>query len=460
MESEVVARLRRLALEQFVRSPAELSRYARARDIKHTQKDAKEALKTNVASQVLAPKARFAGASAAERPGSRIQADLAEFPVTKKDPASTPYALVATDVFTRQTYAEPMADKTAATTNAAMQKVLSKMPEEARNAALTTDGGREFGEVDKVLQGSAFHRLKHGLNDIAVVDRAMQTLKGKLATARATRGGSWDEHLAKVVDSYNNNPRAAVHGPPSGADDPDAQGFLVLQDNANRFRQNFNVARQRVQAIQEAGAVRAAISDGARAHKPRYGPVREVDHISPGALHVVDSTGAKVLLKTALPVPRGSEEPQATFGTKEVTRRPMGVRSLTRRKRPMSGPIPAAASRAFDAPVAEASSSSVPQAPVEAHLGPAVRPKESVHDRLVALRLLHGGQVTKPAEERAALAAERERARVAREEEAARKALEKADKKKAEDERKKRHQEMMRAENKASAARLREAMKK
>ena len=176
---------------------------------------------------------------------------------------------------------------------------------------------------------------------------------------------------------------------------------------------------------------------------------------------MVDSKGEKVLLKTALPVPRGSEEPQATFGTKEVTRRPMGVRSLTRRKRPMSGPIPAAASRAFDAPVAEAaSSSSVPQAPVEAHLGPAVRPKDSVHDRLVALRLLHGGQVTKPAEERAALAAERERARVAREEEAARKAAEKAAKKKADDEQRKRHQEMTRAENKASAARLREAMKK
>ena len=75
----------------------------------------------------------------------------------------------------------------------------------------------------------------------------------------------------------------------------------------------------------------------------------------------------------------------------------MGVRSLQglrKRQNPMSGRIREAASRAFDAPVAEASSSSVPQAPVEAHLGPAVRPTASVHDRLVARRLLHAGQVT------------------------------------------------------------------
>jgi len=100
---DVVARLRTLARENFASSAGDLRRIARGQGVKHSAVELKEALKANPATQVLAPKPRFVGKAAAERPGARVQLDLAEFPQTEHDPHSTPYALVGTDVFTRQT---------------------------------------------------------------------------------------------------------------------------------------------------------------------------------------------------------------------------------------------------------------------------------------------------------------------------------------------------------------------
>ena len=108
---DVIARLRQLSRDHFATSARDLRRIALGYGVEHKVADVQEALRPNVATQVLAPKARFAGKAAAEGPGARVQMDAAEFPRTKQDPRSTPYALVATDVFTRQTYAEPLKSK-------------------------------------------------------------------------------------------------------------------------------------------------------------------------------------------------------------------------------------------------------------------------------------------------------------------------------------------------------------
>ena len=134
----MVERLRKLALDNFATSPAELRRLAKLNQLQASGKDLVEALKTNSAVQVLAPKQRYAMKSAAETPGSRIQADLAEFPHTKKDTDHPRYALVATDVYTRQVAAEPMKDKTSTTTDEAMKRVLARLPNDGHNASVST----------------------------------------------------------------------------------------------------------------------------------------------------------------------------------------------------------------------------------------------------------------------------------------------------------------------------------
>ena len=400
----MVQRLKQLALEHFATSPAELKRYARGQGIPHTGKDVVEALKTNAALQVFAPKARFASVSAAERPGSRIQADLAEFPATKENPnPKHKYALVATDVYTRQTYAEPLENKTAKVTNAAMAKVLDKMPDHARNAALTTDGGQEFSGLETLKDRETIHRLKVGRNDISIVDRSLQTLKAKLANARANHGGSWDSSLQKVVTSYNENPRAAVHGAPINADQPDAQGFAVLQDNAERFQHNFDVALARKKDVAEAGAVRPAISDGSRQHKPRYGPVAQIASTEPGGLHAVDAKGNRILLKTAQVVDKTTTEPKAVFGTRERKRigmTPAEIQArLKRARRSMVGPIPKAASNAFGQEEAPA-----PSAPsgIAHPVAASLRPVLSAAEKSAYLRARFvGGEAKRTPEEQA-----------------------------------------------------------
>ena len=420
---DVVAQLRRLAHEQFATSPAELKRFAKARGLAFTGKDVTEALKTNVAHQILAPKQKFASVSAAERPGGRIQADLAEFPVTKNNPNPRyESALVATDVFTRQTYAEPLRTKSKVEVSQAMRKVLQKMPGHGNGAAVSTDSGGEFRGVDAIMKArGGVHRLKVGRNDIAVVDRSLQTLKVKLANALANHGGAWDKNLGKVVKSYNDNPRAVVHGPPATAGQPDTvQNFVTLQDNANKFVHNFEVSRKREQEVYAAGAVRPAIEDGSRGHKPRYGKVAQIESLEDGGLHAIDTNGNKILLKTALVTARESAEPKNLFGTQATRpKRPTfeEVRARLRRFRAMHGPIPAAASRVFEpsAPSgvahepaasllnpAPSAPSGIAHAPAASLLNPA--PKPSFFE---GLRGVYGDRPPQSPEEQAAAAARR-----------------------------------------------------
>ena len=158
---DVVAHLRELARENFATSASDLHRIALRHGVAHQAAQVAEALKTNVAAQVLAPKPRFLGKAAAEAPGARVQLDLAEFPATANDPESTPFALVATDVYTRQTQAVPLESKSAEATDAAAREVLDKMPNHAANAAVTTDSGGEFSNLQSVLDPlHSVHRLK------------------------------------------------------------------------------------------------------------------------------------------------------------------------------------------------------------------------------------------------------------------------------------------------------------
>ena len=407
---DVVERLRTMAREHFATSAGDLRRIARGQGVRHSATELKDALKSNPATQVLAPKPAFRGKSAAEGQGARIQLDLAEFPQTEHDPHSTPYALVGTDVFTRQTYAEPLNSKSAEATDRAAKKVLDQMPREAEHAAVTTDSGVEFSHLQQNVldQRDSVHRLKAGRNDISVVDRAMQTLKVKLAVARANEGGAWDSHLQNAVKAYNSRPLAVVHGKPDNAgNDELPQNFLVTQDNAAKFEHNRDLVEQRRLALHVDKAFRPAISDGSRAHKPRYGPVEEFGSVEPGALHVINTKGEKHLLKRVQPVPLGTEEPRAVFGTKPKPPpkdREEGEAPPARPHRPMTGPIPEPASRAFE----PASSSSRPSGAASSSAAPpAAGGPAFTNPRSAGLAAMFGGHApVRTPEEHAAYKAE------------------------------------------------------
>ena len=437
----MVQRLRELSLQRFAGSVRELRQMARRVSIEHTEREAKEALSTNVGKQILAPKPRFKGVAAAEGPGSRLQADLADFHNPAKDAAGAHhFALVLSDVYTRQTWATPMRYKDTVSTNTALKQNLKHVKGGGENAVLTTDSGKEFSAVDKVLEPlQATHRLKEGRNDISIVDRAMQTLKIKLANARANLGGKhWSAHLGKVTEAYNSEPRAAVHGPPDKVAEDSPQGFLVLQDNARKFAQNREVTNDRLAKVRELGAVREAVPNGARGFKPGYGPVRKIKEVLPGAMYVLDEEGDKIPLKQALAVDKDSKEPLAVFDAKERKKKGEGA-VRKRAHRPMVGKIPEAASRVFEEEKESGGAASSSSSGIHAKPQPAVeQPKPEFigagpqPEKSELLRARFGGApAVRTMEEQAAYKAEAarkkaERDKAAKEREAARKAREKA----------------------------------
>ena len=268
-----VEALKELAQEYSVRSPQKLLQVARKIGANYTLKEAQQALSTNVPAQTLGPPPRSLGHSAAEGPGSRLQADLADFRLnthgSKNDDHH--YFLQASDVFTRKTYTEPLRNKTAAQVDEAMRKILNKVPNEGRNAVLTTDKGKEFSNMEKVLPEDAVHREKESVNDIAVVDRTMQTLKKDLEDKAQTTGKGWVHNLKEVTSNYNFRPSSAVHGSPDTVGEENAQTFYVMQDQAKNFMHNRNLTMSRQKAISDAGAYREPIYNGGRSFKPAYG---------------------------------------------------------------------------------------------------------------------------------------------------------------------------------------------
>ena len=271
---------------------------------------------------------------------------------------------------------------------------------------MSTDSGGEFRGVDSIMKDrGGVHRLKVGRNDIAVVDRALQTLKAKLANAGANHGGSWDKNLGKVIKSYNDNPRNGVHGPPATAGNLNSvQGFVNLQDQGNNFGHNYKTWDTREEDLYAAGALRPAIEDGSRGHKPRYGKVAQLDRVLPGGLYAQDTEGNKHLIKTSLITNQESAEPKAVFGTQEKRpKRPTfeEVRARLRKFRAMHGPIPAAASRVYE----PSAPSGIAHQPAASLLNP-----QPVPSRFEALRSVFGDRPPRsPEEEAAAQAKHQER---------------------------------------------------
>ena len=97
-----VENLRALADEFNIRSAAKLRKQALLEGVKVTLREAEEALKTDLARQVFAPKPRSLGKSAAEGPNDRLQVDLIDFSNNTKKGNRHRFALAMIDVYTRR----------------------------------------------------------------------------------------------------------------------------------------------------------------------------------------------------------------------------------------------------------------------------------------------------------------------------------------------------------------------
>ena len=98
-EQEAIGLLEQLARDFNVRDPRKLFQIAQ-REFPDRRDLTTAALRGDVARQILAPKPRSLGKSAAEGPNDRLQADLVDF--SQNTRGRNKYGLVVTDVFTRE----------------------------------------------------------------------------------------------------------------------------------------------------------------------------------------------------------------------------------------------------------------------------------------------------------------------------------------------------------------------
>ena len=193
--------------------------------------------------QILAPKYRSTGKSAAEGPNERLQADLIDFSQNTK--TKQKYALMVQDVYTREIRVQALPNKTPQVVNAAAQELIPELVDGKQNFSITTDKGREWNALDDVIPSQAVHREKQSMNDISVLDRGMQTVKKDMAADVADGSAkNWVVALPGAVTAHNDRPHSTTYVPPSKVEETPVADFRILQDNARKFSFNRN-AQQR-----------------------------------------------------------------------------------------------------------------------------------------------------------------------------------------------------------------------
>ena len=146
-EQEAIGLLEQLARDFNVRDPRKLQQIARRefpdrRDL--TAESARTALRSDVARQVLAPKPRSLGKSAAEGPELRLQADLVDF---SSEHAGPQQVRAGGDGRLRRA-----AQQAVGHGDAGAAEIIPEL------AMVTTDQGNEFRGLEGALPERAVHR--------------------------------------------------------------------------------------------------------------------------------------------------------------------------------------------------------------------------------------------------------------------------------------------------------------
>src|SRR6056297_1560072 len=188
MAEQAVEALKELADELNIRNPRTLVAAPRRREYRDvTEELARAALRADVARQVLAPKPKSIGKSAAEGPNTRLQADLIDLSKNARAESGAKYALLLTDVFSREVAAAPLKTKAPSEVNPALAGALGSLVDDKQDFVLTVDAGKEWAQAEEAIGDEAVLKQKRpeDRNAMAVVDRAMQTIKKDLAARAA-----------------------------------------------------------------------------------------------------------------------------------------------------------------------------------------------------------------------------------------------------------------------------------
>ena len=281
---------------------------ARRNGINLMKRDVEAFVKQKGEEQVLSAIQPSKGKTVSESLDARWQMDLA-FGVAAE--GYTAY-LVAVNVFDRFTYALPLTSKEPTQVAEALGKLLKGAYKKPK--LISSDNGNEFlGPVSKLLVKKKLAQVFKAVGDVSaigVVDRAIQTLKRKLAELAGRTGRSWPSLLQQAVGAINDTPKPGVlHGDaPSEVRDDDEVRFMLLQDQARALQHNKKLTARRQDNLEDAGGFRAPLPDSTskfkRGFQATYGDVKQVANVRGST--VTDTEGKSHNLKQLKIVPATS----------------------------------------------------------------------------------------------------------------------------------------------------------
>ncbi len=163
-----------------------------------TRESVKLFLETDSSKQLFKPLPESKGKSGAESQNWRWQLDLIDYrntpsKIRNRGPAFK-YALILTEVMSRKVWTMPVTSKEPSAIEPALRRMINGIDQPI--AFISTDQGNEWtNQVDAILEEKGIMlRIKtdkYDMNPLSVVDRAIQTIKKRLAESLASNPGSW-----------------------------------------------------------------------------------------------------------------------------------------------------------------------------------------------------------------------------------------------------------------------------
>jgi hypothetical protein len=282
----------------------------RRNGINVTKKQVEAFVKQKGEKQIFSAVQPSKGKTVSESLDARWQMDLADL---KGQPSEGyTFFLVAVNLFDRFMWALPLKSKEPPVVRDALAILLRSAYKKPK--LISSDNGNEFlGAVSELLRKQKIAQSFKAVGDvnaIGVVDRAIQTLKGKLAELSAKTGRSWPSLLRQVVQQINDTPKPGVlHGnaPKEVRDDDDVQ-FMLLQDQARALQHNKQLTAKRQASLEDTGAFRAPLPESTskfkRGFQATYGDVRTVANVRGST--VTDNEGKSYNIKQLKVVPATS----------------------------------------------------------------------------------------------------------------------------------------------------------
>ena len=290
-------------------------------------------LKYQSSKQLFLPGPRYTGKVGSPGLDRRWQADIL---VNTQKPSeyrgqTWSYALVVVDVFSRYLWSRLIASPMEA--HVGLREIFDQAGKAPELLSTDADPGFLSPQFKELLESKGVHQaIRAGRNDLAVVDRAIYTLKRTLAIHSLETGrNDWAERLEAAVKAYNDNPHSTLmDGAPDDIRRPHGEigevknkllYFRREQQEIANMKTNSQQIQERAERLEKHGAFRVYKHKerlGRRVFEPSWSRETHEAKKIDGAF-VTDEHGHTYPTKETLSIPKESTalpEPETVLNPK------------------------------------------------------------------------------------------------------------------------------------------------